>query len=261
MPPLPEIIEQLSFIVSVPAILIVTLTAGTMVVVKDWRVSLLALIIQYVFVGLLLAGAIRLELAAIKTLVGAMLCLILYMTARRVNWGGPIAVTPPDETLKEREGHEMSTSSQSPQWSQWILPTELPFRFLAVLLVIVAVYTGAAAYPLPDVGENISLAVYTLAALGMLAMGLTDEPLKSGLGLLTFLSAFELFYTVLEPSLAVVGFLGLVNFLIALAIAYLTVVRSATVTNALPVASSKQRLGELGRQDQELQVELERDEL
>ena len=113
-----------------------------------------------------------------------------------------------------------------------VLPTELPFRFLAVLLMLVAAYSWASVYALPDVNEAISLSVYTLAALGLLAMGLTDEPLKAGLGLLTFVSAFELFYTVLEPSLAVIGFLGLANFLIALAIAYLTVVRAASMAAA-----------------------------
>ena len=53
---------------------------------------------------------------------------------------------------------------------------------------MVVAYGGASAYPLPDVNEAISLAVYTLAALGLLAMGLTDEPFKAGLGLLTYVS-------------------------------------------------------------------------
>jgi hypothetical protein len=191
-------------------------TAGVVVVIKDWRASLLAMVTQYVIVGLLLMSAIRMELALIKTLVGALLCLILYMTARRVAWG-----RPPRQTREaEAEGQDAQ-----PPIPHWTLPTELPFRFLAALLVMVAAYRGASAFPLPDVNQAISLGAYTLAALGLLAMGLTDEPLKAGLGLLTFVSAFELFYTVLEPSLIVIGFLGLANFLIALAIAYLTVAR------------------------------------
>jgi hypothetical protein len=261
MPTLPEIIERLSFFATTPATVAVMFTAGAIVVIKDWRVSLLALVIQYIIVGLLLTGAIRVELAAIKTLVGAMLCLILYMTARHVDWGRPAPT--PRSTLRqrpelaegeaherlpaEREGEPAEPTAHAPSASPALrarlrarlgsaeaadargtLPTELPFRFLAALLVMVAAYNGALAYPLPDVSEAISLAVYTLVALGLLAMGLTDEPLKAGLGLLTFVSAFELFYTVLEPSLIVVGFLGLVNFLIALAVAYLTVARAAS---------------------------------
>ncbi|MBC8248814.1 MAG: hypothetical protein H8E90_03965, partial [Anaerolineales bacterium] len=48
------------------------------------------------------------------------------------------------------------------------------------------------------------------------------ERLKAGMGLLTLVTGFELFYSALEHSLSVVGFLGIANFLIALAIAYLT---------------------------------------
>ena len=216
MPTLPEIAERLSVFVTTSATVSVMFTAGVVVVIKDWRASLLAMVTQYVIVGLLLMSAIRMELALIKTLVGALLCLILYMTARRVAWGHP----PRQTREAEAEGQDAQ-----PPIPHWTLPTELPFRFLAALLVMVAAYRGASAFPLPDVNQAISLGAYTLAALGLLAMGLTDEPLKAGLGLLTFVSAFELFYTVLEPSLIVIGFLGLANFLIALAIAYLTVAR------------------------------------
>jgi hypothetical protein len=158
------------------------------------------------------------ELALIKTLVGSLLCVILYVTARHVRWGRPVSAVPAED-----EDEEVPETLES----RWALPTELPFRFLAALLVMVVAYGGASAFPLPDVNEAISLAAYTMAALGVLAMGLTDEPLKAGLGLLTFVAAFELYYTVLEPSLVVIGFLGVSNFLIALAIAYLTVARAA----------------------------------
>jgi hypothetical protein len=218
MPTLPEIAERLSFFVTTSAAVTVMLTAGVIVVVKDWRASLLAMVIQYVIAGLLLMSEIRMELALIKTLVGALLCVILYMTARHVGWG---------RSSHLRADDDLGQVNEESLPSQWTLPTELPFRFLAALLVMVVAYGGASAFPLPDVNEAISLAVYTMAALGLLAMGLTDEPFKAGLGLLTYVSAFELYYTVLEPSLIVVGFLGVSNFLIALAIAYLTVARYA----------------------------------
>lgn len=254
MPTLPEIVRQLSIYVTTSAMVAVMLTAGVIVVVKDWRASLLALAIQYVIVGLLLTSAIQMELAIIKTLVGTMLCLILHMTARHVDWGRP---SPPPEPLDKERGPAASpafTSATSASQTQpnlatakgtrGTLPTEFPFRLLAALLVMMAAYNAATIYPLPDVNEAISLAVYTLATLGLLAMGLTDEPLKAGLGLLTFVSAFELFYTVLEPSLTVVGFLGLANFLIALAIAYLTVARSAIVVDQVQTDRTRPRSGQ-----------------
>jgi hypothetical protein len=255
MPTLPEIIERLSFLATTPAVVAVMFTAGILVVIKDWRISLLALAIQYIVVGLLLAGVIRLELAAIKTLVGAMLCLNLYITARRVDWGRP---APASLRAENQALPAQAPGSQSPAphaGASGTLPTELPFRFLAALLVVMAAYSGASAHPLPDVSEAISLATYTLAALGLLAMGLTDEPLKAGLGLLTFFSAFELYYTVLEPSIIVVGFLGLANFLIALAIAYLTVARAAFVTGGSPPATSPPRPGTVSGRKGEVEPE------
>jgi hypothetical protein len=47
--------------------------------------------------------------------------------------------------------------------------------------------------------------------------------MQVGIGLLTFLSGFDLFYVALEPSLAVAGLMGAVNLLVALAVAYLRV--------------------------------------
>jgi hypothetical protein len=58
--------------------------------------------------------------------------------------------------------------------------------------------------------------------MGMFGIALAGEPLKGGMGLLTVMTGFEMFYSSVEQSLAVVGILGVVNFMIALAIAYLT---------------------------------------
>jgi hypothetical protein len=66
-----------------------------------------------------------------------------------------------------------------------------------------------------------------LAGLGVLLIGIGETPMQVGLGLLTFLSGFDLFYVALEPSLAVAGLLGGVSFLIALAAAYLRTVQAA----------------------------------
>jgi hypothetical protein len=221
MPTLPEIVEKLSVLVTTSATISVMFTGGVIVIIKDWRASLLAMEIQYIIVGLLLASEIRMELALIKTLVGTLLCLILYLTARAVDWSrrAPLEAAPEDAG---------SDAAPRAALAQSVLPTEFPFRLLAAALVMFVAYGAALSFPLPDVGDAISLASYALAALGLLAMGLTDEPFKAGLGLLTFVSAFELFYTILEPSLTVVGFLGLSNFLIALAIAYLVVARVST---------------------------------
>jgi hypothetical protein len=106
-----------------------------------------------------------------------------------------------------------------------VFPVSLPFRLLAVVLTGLATSSLLSSYPLPEVPRDIGFVCYWLALIGLLAMILTVEPLKAGLGLLTFMAGFELFYAALESSLSVVGLLGIVNLLIALAIAYLASAR------------------------------------
>jgi len=61
---------------------------------------------------------------------------------------------------------------------------------------------------------------------GLFLAGMAEEPLGAGLGLLVFLNGFDLFFGALEPSLVVAGLLGLVQFLITLAVAYLALARA-----------------------------------
>jgi hypothetical protein len=140
--------------------------------------------------------------AVIKVLIGALVCVVLYLTARLVDTRG-------EESVLEQE-------------TQWIQNrADFAFRLLATLFVGLAVYSLSGHYPLPEAPSDVGLACYWLASLGLLVLMLTDEPLKAGMGLLTLITGFELFFSVLERSLSVVGFLGIANFLTALAIAYL----------------------------------------
>ena len=61
----------------------------------------------------------------------------------------------------------------------------------------------------------------TLAGLGMLHLSISAHPLRVVLGLLTFLSGFEILYATLETSTLVAGFLNLFNLGIALVGSYL----------------------------------------
>jgi len=156
---------------------------------------------------------IRLEVAAVKGLTGWMICMVFYLTERRAG----LLEQPP-----------ATNNAAAPQrWYGWIMSARASFCLLAGLLVSVAAYTAALRMPLPEVPNDITLACYLLAGLGLLLIGLSEDPIQVGLGLLTFLSGFDLFYAALEPSLAVAGLLGAVSFLIALATAYL---RAAQIT-------------------------------
>jgi uncharacterized MnhB-related membrane protein len=213
VPTLPEVLAQLSFLTIKAAIVGLVITASLIVVVRDWRFSLAALAVQYVLVGLLLTRLIQPQVALTKVLIGALVCIVLYLTGR-------LASTGEEEQTSEQEAAGDGRSPLRAIGGGSSL-ADFTFRFLAALFVGLAVYSLSKRYPLPEVPSDIGFACYWLASLGLLVLMLTDEPVKAGMGLLTLITGFELFYSALERSLSVVGFLGIANFLIALAIAYI----------------------------------------
>jgi hypothetical protein len=205
VPTLSEVIARLSFLTASPAVVGLVVTASLIIMVRDWRASLAALLAQYLLLGFLLTRLIPFEVATVKTLIGALICPILYLTARR-----------------GRRGRQRDKDRPSPLPTGWeVFPVGLPFRLLAVVLMGLVASSLLKSHPLPEVPRDIGFACYWLALAGLLVMILTAEPLKAGLGLLTFMAGFELFYAALESSLSVVGLLGIVNLFMALAIAYL----------------------------------------
>lgn len=221
MPTLPDVLAQLSFLTATPAIVGLVITASLIVVIRDWRLSLAALSAQYVLVGLLLTRLIQPQVALTKVLIGALVCIVLYLTARL---GG----VSEEEPTSEQEAAE-NNGSRLPAIRGTLL-ADFTFRLLAALFVGLAVRSLSTRYPLPEVPSDIGFACYWLASMGLLVLMITDEPLKAGMGLLTLITGFELFYSALEHSLSVVGFLGIANFLIALAIAYVIAASRAELT-------------------------------
>jgi len=230
VPTLPDVLAKLSFLTATPAIAGLVITASLIVVIRDWRFSLAALLGQYVLVGLLLTRLIQPEVALTKVLIGALVCVVLYLTARPVGVSGDGVLSPrrPEPVEGSKEGpileQEAAENGRSPLRAirGGASLAGFSFRLLAALFVGLAVYSLSKYYSLPKVPSDIGFACYWLASLGLLVLMLTEEPLKAGMGLLTVITGFELFYAALEHSLSVAGFLGIANFLIALAIAYLT---------------------------------------
>jgi hypothetical protein len=208
MPTLLDLVKSVSFLAAMPAVAGLLITAGVLVVSRDWRLNVIALTVQYFFVVLLLTRQIRLEVAAVKGLIGWLICMVFYLTERRA--GALEQPSEPEDAAPQR-------------WRRWMLSARALFHLLAVILIAVAAYTAALRVPLPEteVPRDITLACYLMVGLGVLLIGISEIPMQVGLGLLTFLSGFDLFYVALEPSLAVAGLLGAVSFLIALAAAYL----------------------------------------
>jgi hypothetical protein len=199
------------------------ITASLTVLLPDWPQALLALVIQYLLFGWLLTTLIPLPLALIKALMGAIACVILYWSARRIgelpiSSSGAVAL---DETARRRmiqgaTGFHM----------------RMPFRVAALSLAALATYGLALRHPLPAVPPVVSLACIWLAVVALVILGLTESPLRTGMGLLTWLMAFEMFYVSWERSLTIAGFLGMATLLVALGAGYLTSIRGALMPTA-----------------------------
>lgn len=213
MPTLADLLARMSFLASTPAVVGVFITAALLVASRDWRVNVIALATQYLFVVLLMTRLIRLEMAAVKGLIGWVICLMFYLTERQAR---SLIQSSSDDTIASLR-----------YWQRWKMSARASFGLLAAVLMIVAAYTAAFAFPLPVVSTNITLVCYALTGLGILLLGLSKKPLQVGLGLLTFLSGFDLFYVAVEPSLVVTGLLGAISFVIALAMAYLRAAEAA----------------------------------
>ena len=56
---------------------------------------------------------------------------------------------------------------------------------------------------------------------GLLLLAIARQPLKIGLGILVMFTGFGLLYSAVEPSLMVVGMLGVVDITVALTVCYL----------------------------------------
>ncbi|HEY77259.1 MAG TPA: hypothetical protein G4O00_13975 [Thermoflexia bacterium] len=197
-----EIIQRISFLAAMPAVAGIGVALGLLLILRRWQMHALGMALLYFFVALLHTRVIRPEVAVVKLLIGWMITMALYLTGRY---------------LSERE-RERTEEEEGP-----LVPRDAPFRGLLLVAVYTLAVGGSVRYPLPQVPGDVNLACYLLGVGGLVLMGLSEEPFRAGLGILTFLAGFDLLFGALEPSLVVAGLLGATNFLSALAVTYLAV--------------------------------------
>lgn len=222
LPSLSDYIEYLDFLSGVPAVYLLVLTAALLVIIRDWRLSLIILTAQYALAGLLYVEILVPHLVLIKVLVGLFVTIILYLTARQVDWGRlPIDVTDDEATILQQE--------RQIRFGPYMLPTDTPFRLFSSLMIVLVMWTFAqqSIYHLPAVPHHFNFAIFALFGLGLIMLGLNTEPLRSGLGLIMLMSGFELLYSALEQSVAMLIFLAIINLTIAIVVAYLSHSRHA----------------------------------
>jgi hypothetical protein len=217
-----EWLERAAPLQGFPAATIVLLAAAVVVAIWDWRVALFALVVQYLAGGLLFADLLDPRLAFVKFLAGMFICLMLYMTARQVEWG--------------RQPADLSPAEQSrlhPRRTVAIWRFTLPALHLLHLVLVVAVVflvfvlADRPAFQLAIIPDYVSLAVLGLTALGLLGMLISGEPMKAGMSFLLFMTGFELLYNTLDQTVVMLILLAVANMAFTLTIAYLTQLRYA----------------------------------
>ena len=207
------------------------LTAATIFLTSDWRLSLAGLLAQYVLLGLALTRSIQAEVAIVKILVGVLVVVILYLSGRQAYE----ARDNIQRVEKGRAGPRLSLGLHV-EWGAG--PLGLPLRMLTTLLVALAVIRFVDEFSLllpvlraenATIPPDMAIVAFWLGGMGLVGLVLSGDPLRVAAALLTILAGFDLIYAGVEPSLAVVGFLSALTLLAALAFSYLAVVHSLGV--------------------------------
>jgi hypothetical protein len=181
------------------AVTLVAITSMILLTSRNWIWTILALALQYVGVFILVAASWTLTLSITKIVVGWMAAAVLGMV---------MVATP--EAIRQEEPH-------------W--PSGRIFRLLTSGLVFLAVFSTSpkAAEFVPGTDPVTISGGLILIGMGLLHLSLTSQPLRTAIGILTFLSGFEIIYASVETSTLVADLLAVINMGIALVGAYLLV--------------------------------------
>lgn len=183
------------------AVYLVLIAALLNLVRRQWSLNLVALLVQFICLFAILWEVLPLQLALIQPFTGLMVTLILYLTLfgvggiKRINFRNPL------------------TSGEI-------------FRALAGVFLIATVRAflpqfQVAVFPLVS-SDHLFLSL-GLILIGLLQLGTIREPFYLAIGMLTFLSGFELLYSALEFSFLLEALLVAVNLLLAIVGAYFIV--------------------------------------
>jgi len=178
------------------AAIFLLITSIGLLLSRDWRWSLGLLAGQYFAVFWLILAHWSLTMSAANLVTGWMSAAVLGMTQ-----------------LSIKEDHAAEES-----WPQGRL-----FRLFTAGLVLITIVQGARSVNtwLPEAGQPVIFGALLLIGMGLLHLGITVQPFRVVLGLLTTLSGFEILYAVVENSVLVAGLLSIVTLGLSLAGSYL----------------------------------------
>lgn len=165
---------------------------------NDWRRMLAFLAIQYIGVFVLTITHWTLSMAAVKLVTGWMAATILGITRAALD---PKLDSAPNQSLPEGNLFRI---------------------FATAILALVAISAASLVTELlPGTASPEVTGSLILMMMGLLQLGLTTDPLRVVIGLLTVLAGFEIIYAAVETAALVAALLSLINLGLALVGAYL----------------------------------------
>ena len=195
-------------IVSWIAVVSILVTATTILISRDWRISLGALAVQYLAAFWLVTRHLPFAMGSVKLITGWMVVAILGMTR--------LSLTNLDQGEQDA-----------------FYPRGASFRI--ILMGIVAfVALGATSRietAIPGLGLPVIAGGLLLIGAGVAHLGVTSDLLRVALGLLTMLSGFEILYAAVESAILVTGLLATINLGLGVLGSYLLLAGSVPLTS------------------------------
>lgn len=175
---------------------LLALASFGLLIVRSWRWLLGCLAALYLGAFIMVLAHWPLTMAATKLVTGWMAAAALGMTQLNLEARG------------------------------WVLPWPdqgRTFRLAAAGMVAVSMFQVALAVNnwLPSLGFPVMVGAFLLIGQGLLQLGMTSEPMRVSIGLLTTLAGFEILYAAVENSILVAGMLAVVTLGLALTGSYL----------------------------------------
>jgi hypothetical protein len=175
-------------IISWVAVALILATSTTLLITRDWRVSLGALAVQYLAAFWLITRHLPFAMGSAKLITGWMVVAALGMTRLGIS------------KLEEENNESFWPRGQ---WFKIVLT-------LTVALVAAGT-TSRIEAAIPGLGLPVIAGSLLLIGAGLVHLGVTSEILQVILGLLTLLTGFEILYGAVESSILVAGFLAVTN--------------------------------------------------
>lgn len=211
-------------------VLLVAFSGALILLLRDWRITFSALLLNYVGVALFLArqqfiqpdlqlGGLALSTTVlVKLITGAAATAILAITA--LTFSREYNQEDLDEfSLAELRRAARRAQRQREQYrlSDYVIP------FWTLVLVVLASATLPRLYPIGST-YTIDFVWYWLGLIGLFTIVVASDLLKVGLGLLLIVSSVDVLYTAISSTVQVfpLALLGLLTIVLALMVAYLS---------------------------------------